>query len=458
MGSIIENPLAPQSRVGDFWYANASDAMKAEVQHLSMLPWQARTFSQMQEAADRASGNCTVSETNVFRTFMSGDIIQFGLNLQERVTDLLGTPDGALLMIRRPMAFEIVGNDGTILSLDSGVLADERVLGLPVSFPSPDVPTIVSVDQASLTPGYVLMVPYGFTPRAVYNSTGAMLMLGIDYTGGDGYLKFRQDPLVLFPGNTILCASVDVRKQNLFSFTLQANDLYTDGRYIVNYYRCKQTIPTLEKAAAEAAGLTIADIAGPVLEKSAYGSQGVRYILETGKLDVPYPHTELAVGDVVTVGDILGDVFNLYSKADGVGWYKQALAAGLCLDGLCPVRGVTVPNLPLKVTAWGQDPSGKLHIQMPFLGTSDAVTAYWNFVAANETRTGIYWNDVIGLPSIYSSTTINPLDFLFQVRLNSRAFVVSINQTAIDSTRTTALLQFIQREKPLGSIQINHIF
>ena len=458
MGSVIENPLAPQSRVGDFWYANATDAMKSQVQGLSMLPWQARTFSQMQEAAARTSGQCVVTETNVFRNFVAGDIIQFGLNLQTRVTDLVGTSTGSIFTIRRPLTFEVTTGDGAVLSFDSGILADERVLNIPLSFPSPDIPLTVNIDQTSLVPGYALLLPYGFTPRAIYSAAGALLMLGVDYTGGDGYLKFQQDPLELFPDFTFQCASVDVRKTNIFSFTLQANDLYTSGKYLVNYYRCKQTIPTLEKAAAEAAGLTLAEVAGPVLEVKALGAAGARYILEAGKIDVPYAHTQLAVGVVVNEGDILGNVFKLYSKVDGSGWQHLALPAGLNLAGLCPIPGITFPNAPVLVTALSQDSSGKIHLQMPLIGTPTAVASYWAYIAANETRVGHYWNDVIGLASMVDSKTINPLDFLFQVRLNSRAFVVSVDQTSIGSEMTNALLKFIQREKPLGSIQINQLY
>lgn len=455
MSTLLSNRLIPISRVGDFWYQNASPAMKAQVIKLTTLGAQSRVASQMQEAADRLAGNCTVTEENLFYTFSDGDVWQFGYNLQARVADIVGTPSGAFVTIRRPLAFEFFSDAVTALDVDDHILTDEQVVGMPLAISSPDLQPVITLDQAALTPGFVLLIPQGWTPRSIVADGGTLMLLGVHYEAGPGYLKFDKSPLELFPRRQFLCRAASRVKPHIFSYTWQVDDLFTDGRYVVNYYRHKQSIPALELAAAEAAGLVIADISGVILEVHPYANHSTRYILASGKIDVPYAHTQLNVGDVIQAGTVLGGVFRLRSAADGPGWYSAVTwGSGLSMDALCPVQGITFPNTSVTVTGASQD-AGGIHIQMPLIGTSAAQTAFWNYVHQCETRTGIYWNSAIGLPNLSATASINPLQFIFQARLASRAFTVELNQTNVGADCTSKLLRFIQREKPLGSIQLN---
>jgi hypothetical protein len=221
---------------------------------------------------------------------------------------------------------------------------------------------------------------------------------------------------------------------------------------VANYYRNNQSAAAFQLAIAEAAGYCILPWSGTLLEIHLYGGE-TRYVFNSGVLVVHYNHAALTVGEDYPKDYIIGQGVNVYSKTSSTGqWWRQVTwNSGLCLDNLCPVKGLTIQDQPAR--AWANSQSTDYHARIDFLGPPAALNAFWALVQQNEVLTGKYLNTVIGLTSLTDEVILNPLDLYFTCLLGSRGIIIQLNAAGGEDYRRRAL-QFIHREKPVGSVPI----
>lgn len=138
-----------------------------------------------------------------------------------------------------------------------------------------------------------------------------------DFYSYYGLINFIESPSKLFDSNTFMATSYTIRKRNLLSFTLRLNDVYGPVDCVMNYYRHSQSPKSLYYASAQAAGMAVIRNDCKVISKYPL-HKGCTYITTDGQYDAPYRHNQFEVGFEFKAGTIIGQesLYRLYYEGD----------------------------------------------------------------------------------------------------------------------------------------------
>jgi hypothetical protein len=180
---------------------------------------------------------------------------------------------------------------------------------------------------------------------------------------------------------------------------------------------------------------------------------GTRYVFEhLGVLDVFYPHDPLHPGRTYPEGFIVTDRFSIVTGHElDADWVNRlTTGATFSLDGVLPVKGLTLPHRPCLVD-WVEQTGGKVHARVHLDGDAPKLEQYWALQKEHEVRTGVYLSDVLGMDTTTSTLTIDFAAVLAGY-YGDALLVVRLGMATAAPEFKTRLRSFLQREKPLGSV------
>ncbi len=446
MTSGVLNRHRAGLRTGSFWITNLSTAGRRKAEWQMELSNASTVFRQFQGMTRWLLGDTKETVEKLTVAFNPRQVLQLGADLQKRSLLKNGTAEGSFLLTYRPATYDLGLTGWTGLQTENGenfLTEDGQYLLVPV-----DEPTSLVFRESDLYPRYA--VPFPDVEVFSIALPDRHLTPGLDFVAGYGCLIFVEPPYELFPNNKILVRAGDRRRPNLLSYTLQVDNLFTDGRHIVNYLRNKQTFRDFELAAAEVAGAAIMPWDG-IMQQRIPRPRGATYVFDTGVLDVRYPHAALEQGTFYEKGTIIGDAVRIYAGTNG--WYRQLnWAAGLNMDGLCPFKGLTAPDRNCR--AYAVAASTDVHARIELEGPTAVQNLFWEHVRQSELLTGKYLNSVIGLTDLTDVKFVNPLELMFQFLLQDRAAVAVIDEASLGYAAAQQCRDFIRTEKPVGTILI----
>jgi hypothetical protein len=444
MNPRLNNKHALLSKTGSFWADTVSESTKEIARTLVHLPTLSRHDSMLEESQRNLEGYAYVWVDNVDLPFSEDNVLTLDRRTQERIVEF---HDGVFVTFR-PSQYTAPYDQHNLLFTESGdyeALATEA--GDLIFFPADGAESHLILSD--YRPVYFLPIPPQYKPSAL-QGLSRILLVGIDFQVGDGVLVFWESPSLLF-GRTIRILAGTENKHSLMNFSYKLEKVNGGVDHVAHYNRDNQSARSFELAIAQACGMTVCPEDTRVQLVQALG-RGKRYVFDGFSLDVPYAHEALVAGSLLEKHTVIGNHVKVYSGNDS-SWYKALdWSEGLSLDGLCPVKGLTVPDAQIRVdtAVEGVDFHARPHLQ----GEEAALARYWAYLQRNEELTGVHLNEVVGLTSLSDVLYMNGLDLFMQTMIGNRAVVVTLRTRDLGSLYHKRALAFIQREKPVGSIVI----
>lgn len=440
---LVNERAGMLAKAGSFWYRTISEEDRSVAYTLTQVGCMTRVNRQLANAAKAALSGCYFQDHFLVIRFTDRDIVYFGNDelLQKRytnvVTDFEALRDvyarlgidypyvaGPVQAISRPMDVEL--NDATFVSDREGgsALGDSSV---PIVVPSKE-PGAYIVMPSSFRPTFGLCVDPDVLVTSIETTDGILYTRGADFDSTYGFVVFHQSPTVLFPFMKFTAKSYTRRERNILNYTLQLNDVCGPVDRVVNYYRVSQSVRSYYTAAAQAAGMAVVRSDCRIVEKVPF-KEGAYYLTDTGdRYDAPYPHLHLGIGSTLEEGYVIGhhDLFRILTSDDDLSQVPYILTGRAT-----PVQDMKVPNAPQRLTVGGY--------YRPAFATPEYL---------------VYLSSMDGAPVAPTGEEItgNALEDFMKVRLGGRGVIVRINKSYMRRDMYLSLMEFLEREAPLGSV------
>ena len=469
MNNILLNKHFVFGDLGDFWYRQQSEENSNGVQlarAMSHLVDNNGAVSTMSGAVQRLSGEGNVYRSNYTITFSPFDVRILNININQRYK----TGSFPTLTVSRPVKYSLP-NTGAL-----------QIEALPVDTPSPAPETLTTDLSNTLAdndygnfwfelsdsnrtvlfstnearPLYFVPIPLNIEPLSI-STNNRELVIGCGFIAGPGYILFFEDPYTLFPDNLIFVRNSVSLESHTMDYVYQADNIYSDGRYIAAYMRATHSATALKLALSEIAGLPILH-ENSVLQRIYTSYDNIIYEFDTQVISVPayIEHDALTVGTTYPAGMIFGnDYINIYSAANVSysPWYRTPelntvwASSGLSLNTITPFSGIKVPDVTGTFAYNGSTAGGgTAHYYLTGV-TGSSTGPYWSFVRASETYTDKHLADV---PGVTFGATANCINFYFNNVLSYNALVIKLSTQELGSERHQNVMAFIRRDLPIN--------
>lgn len=425
----IEELDAMLSRCGSFWYVTLSDIDKKIARTLAQSVCRTRINSQLQQAFNKTRGGGYYRD--VFRS----------IRFRPDQVDWVGTKEALQKRINSLRADQLSLGPGVWLSEDSKVAGDEH--GTPILFP--DATTGDTVFPGNFQVKWCLVVSPDIMIETIRDEAGRFFYQGVDFISFFGSVWFKENPLKLFPHMVMDVRSLAVRCRNLFSYTLQLNDVYGPADRVLDYYKGHQSVRKFYLAAAQAAGLAVVRGEG-IISKIDPLLAGYSYVMRDGtRYDAPYNHTVLKVGQTLPDEYVIGgeELFVVYGPDD---------VLPTTVDELDLANAFPVKNLIARSTAGAtyRTLEGIPYFRPDIYASegSDALsTAFYEVLAAKDGGPV----DTTGMVVVETAEN-GMIDYVRNTLLKGRCIVVCLNESYMSHAMKIRLHEFLQREVPLGGV------
>jgi hypothetical protein len=431
-------------RLGSFWSRVVNSETKDQARVIATLAANAPDLLRLNVPVTKMVGGRRALVHRMRVPFLDGDFVFIGPDLTNVWRTTLGLADGTTLGIVRRWASDqlpksqlLVGYNGRPLGTGLGHL-------LAVAEAEEGAASIESL--------YVVPIPSGVTPIVIATRhTDRVLVQGIDFETGSGYIIMRESPgEMFFPGGfTILVSTVELRMP--YDFTMQVNGPSYGSAFVSAYYKGALSVSSFERAAAQAAGLLVLEQDDTVVSVRRLTGGLTRYVFQNaGAIDVDYPHVELEAGSDYQRGFIVSNGFRVISGT-APGWLRRASGEHtLLVEGAVSIPDLYLP--PGLVTAYYAETGagGKPHTRIHLQGTPTNLDALWSFQRNHELKTGEYLADVINL-SEERPRVVFDLHTVLENFYGPRLLLVLPGLGGAHQSYLNRLHEFIRREKPIGS-------
>lgn len=266
---------------------------------------------------------------------------------------------------------------------------------------------------------------------SICKDDGTMMYANQDFASQFGKITFLVNPIALFPRMQFFAKSYTGRMPNLYNYLVQADGVYGSISYIMRYCRGAQSIRSLYYASAQAAGFAVIEQDCTIVAVSPL-LDGKTYITTSGQYDAPYPHTPLKPGDKLKKDEVIGgrQLYYLVGPYDPI----PSNITSINLDLALPVPGLSAPNADIQIT----DNTGEY--RPAYVGDASAVQAYWNYIEAQDR------------PISEPNTISNGIQHFRYTACPNRCVIACINEGQITAQMKLRLLNYLQRELPIGSV------
>jgi hypothetical protein len=437
----INNKHLGGARISTFWTEGLADGTPRDIGQWLMSLSAASTVSRdVQNGIRRMVGLTEQLLENQAIPFKTSDVVQIGADLQQRLLAKVGTPEGSFYVLRRPPSYQLPPAGAAPLLNENYETITNEAGDVILTFVEPGESATFAGHASMLSPRYVIPFPAGVFPSVIRSDLGD-LAVGLDFTIGEQCLVFNELPGKLFPQNFMLVLGAESSTCAPLSFTWQVDDLKTPGLHIAHYLRQSQSFSAFRLACLEVAGIRLLPREGILQDiKTAGGTS--HYIFEDFVIEASYPHTALEIGTFYPKNHPIGDAVQLFGPTGGAWWRVLDWSQGLSMDELCPFKGLVIPDQRVGFGWTGGE-------FFPIQGDGVSRTRYWEHVRQAELTTGHQWTDAVA-----DGSYLNPIDVFFQHLLGSRAVLVRLDPDSLGKPATNRLLEFIQRERPIGSVVI----
>lgn len=439
------------ARAGSFWTQILRPQDRPTAGALARLAFQSASA----EAADVLQARLD-GERRVIRhaALPFEHVVQVGMSLNARQR----THSGDFDVVSRPSSDDgFAGSDSFIPILDStgSDMPGAAEWGDYLLFPRNETSPTLARHFALQEVRYIVQVPQNLHIDALQDEAGNVLYAGVDFWRvGDTQLLMQDSPHALFPNGALLIVSGWEDPTSAFSQALGIDTL--PGKFVWRWIRGVTGSPeAFRRAVAEAAGLLVFQQDATIHAVISELDGSTTYVTSTEVLRARYPHTPLVDGQTVLEGEIVGgEGLTVTSGNSSSRWYRALdWSAGLSLDGLCPVAGITVADAEVlaEVVATA---GGKLLVEFPVGGAPEDVTAFWGHVRRSETRSGKYLSDALPVAVLGDTCPVNPLDFFLQNQLGEHLMIVDLALSDMSPLLQERARAFIQRNKPAGHVVV----
>lgn len=431
--------------LGSFWSRVVDEKTKTKAREVSRLSTAVPSLRGLEKHASKLLSRTHASVSEVVVPYLDGEYVHIGQDFAKKWRTEFQLPDGQHFQITR----QVVGTPSSSLV----VSATGRPLGVGI-----DNLLVVKTPReitASLVSLYVLPLPTGLTPTVIATrEEGRWLIHGIDFEAGDGYLILRESPSDLFHAGSFTVTHGKQRVGNPYNFTMQVSDEARGHDFVAAYYRGASSVTSFERAAAQAAGLVVLPAADTLKAVHVVADGVTRYVFAAaGVVDVDYPHIPLAVGGSYPRGSIISDGFRIVG-GNGAGWLRAAAGTqSVRMDGACAVSGLLLSPADVNVTYAHVGESGKPHARVGLQGSVSTLALFHEAQRQHELTHGVYLSDQIGLTVSNPTVTIN-YHALLETFFGNRLLLVVPSVGRPNSDYLRRLEDFVQREKPLGSVVV----
>ena len=469
MSGVTDIAFTMHGRMGDFWTEKFKGDSLTLLRALSGLPGHSGTLPTLISGMQTIAGATAGQWAGKHWEFTADSVIVIGPNLQQRIRTLwnaTGFTSGYVLQ-RVPEAnaeYPIVGYTpiaGESLTTAGGVslmLTENMEYWL---FPGNGGVQVLSPKQNEVILKYAVPIPAGYFPTSLRNSKGKEFTLGVDYNQSGNLLMFNSEhPDKLFPNRCIIAPAGWENTEGPLNYTLGLDQVPTTP-FVAEYLRNNQSAPAWLRALAAASGFSVAVRNSVVCDVDVRGVDTFYTTTDGEVIKISYPHHALASGSVINRGDIIGSplrIFYMRNAADTEWWAQLNIGQGLNMDGLCPFKGIVMPNYIVGARYLGPvGGTGTSHpVDFPLLGNAESITKFWYAMRRNELLTGNFINSAIGVTSTSGPKGINPTRLMFDYALTETLWVVERYQFPIwPNAIQVKYNQFINAERPFGSIVIN---
>lgn len=466
MNNILHNKHFVLGDLGDFWYRQQSEDNPNGVQFaraMSHLVDNNGAVSTMSGAIERLSGNGNVYKSNYTISFNPFDVRILNFNINQRYR----AGSYPTLTVSKPVKYSLPNTgalqiealsanpaDETLTTDLSNTLADNDYGNFWFELADSNRTVLFSTNEAR--PLYFVPIPLTDEPISI-TTNNRELTSGCSFIAGPGYLLFFEDPYILFPDNLIFVRNSVSLESHTMDYVYQADNIYSDGRYIASYMRATHSAVALKLALSEVAGLPILH-EDSVLRQIYTSYDNNVYVFDTQVISVPnyIEHDELVTGTTYPAGMIFGSEYiKIYSAANITEspWYRTAdlnevwAASGLSLNTITPFSSITVPN-STGTFAYNGSTAGGGTAHYYLTGVTGGNTgAYWSFVRASETYTDKYLADVAG---VTLGATANCINFYFDNMLSYNALIIKLRTQELGGERHQNVMALIRRNLPIN--------
>ena len=437
----VDNKHLQGVGLSSMWTEGLAEGTPREIrQSLLYLSRCAAVYRIFQNGMRRMVGLCDQIVEDLPVQFSPAAVVQIGADLQERMLVQAQTSEGGVYVLRRPSSYHLRTTGAVpVLNENNEIISNEMGETI-LTFVGPGDVVSFCLSATALYPRYVVPIPEGLRPTML--SVGDRdLVVGLDFVVGDGCIITHETPELLFPEHFFMIRSARTTTTAPLSFTWQLDGLTTPGVKVSRYLRESQSLYSFRLAILEVAGITMLPKAG-ILQAIKVHGDTTRYIFEDFVVAVPYAHTPLVIGAFYDQDYAISDGLQVFGPSGGSWWRELDWSEGLSLDGLTPFSGLVVPDQVVRFS-WS---AGEF---FPISGDSAVRAKFWAHVRQSEEITGHPLTDVAP-----DGSCRNPIDFIFQFLLGSRAVIVRIDPDVLGGLNTKRVLDFIHREHPVGSVVI----
>lgn len=425
------------SRTGSFWYRTLSDEDKKIARTLTSVSCRTRINRQAQEWTNRLVGGGYYRDAYRVLRFSDKDVFWMGMErpLQARRTEKIND-------------LEFTWREHNLKEVPSSWVYNEfikfgaEIDGIPTLFPRIEGDEVVFPGNYRVR--YCLHIDKNVFVESIRDAFGRILTHGVDFVSFFGAIWFKENPLQNFPDFRIHTESIVCRMPNLYSYTLQLDDVYGAVDRVVEYYRSHQSIKKFYLAAAQAGGFAV--IREDCTIKTVVPLlNGVSYITnDGGRYDAPYVHKLLSPGTKLHADDVIGGLMPRFNPSTG----KMEQMAGV----------------PVLFSMYG--PDDDLMEDIPYIRTGTAFpvddliarnevgvvavggTPYPSFEGPGANK----YKALLGPEPTGDEEEGNVMEYVRNVLLKDRCVIVRVNEGFVSREMQLHLDAFIRREVPLGAV------
>lgn len=423
------------SRTGSFWYRTLSEDDRKIARTLTSISCRTRINRQVQECTNRVLGGGYYRDSYRVLHFTDKDVFWMGMErpLQARTTAKIND-------------LEFTWREHNLKEAPSSWVYDEfirfgaEISGVPTLFPRIEGEEVVFPGNYRVR--YCLHVDKNAFVESIRDNFGRILTQGTDFISFFGSVWFKENPLQNFPDFKIATESVVYRVPNLYSYTLQLDDVYGPVDRVVEYYRSHQSVKKFYLAAAQAGGFAV--IREDCCVKSvAPLLRGVTYIMDDGsRYDAPYTHKVLPVRTKLKKDDVIGGLMLRLDASTGEMTQMEEMPVLFGIYGPADA----MPGDVSYIKTGSAFPVCDLIARNAVGTVSIGGTPYPALEGAGADK----YKALLGPEPAGDVVEGNVMDYVRNTLLKDRCVVVRINEGFVSRDTQLRLDAFIRREAPLG--------
>lgn len=448
----LVNKHSLMGKLGSFWGQSLTPASLTIARRLAHFVDHTSALGDLQSIVDHAAAEERLPFEHKTVSFEPSEVIVMDEELQERIRFRFATDvdDGYSIMRLNPQYMTQEGWTGILEEFGESIIITEG--GALLLFPDDSPGSFFKMDATQ--PIFSLLIPPDLVIESIEHEDRLMLC-GVDFYHQPGLLVFHERPDTLFPDRRLLVRSGYTAKPCLFNYTLSLDDNKGAFAPVTDYMGGNLSSKAFERAIATAAGLKVTAVDLTVLSVRQGVGSAMSYSTTEGILDVEYAHEALVEGQFIPKGTVIGGAVRVLSleNSSGAWWRATNWSAGMSLDPVCSVKGLTAPDAPILVDAVEQT-GADIHARLHFLGEPANLARFWTQNKQNEVKLSRFLNEVVGLSDVNDKKRVNAIDFLFENLFGIKSIVVELQTRSLGDYYHNRALAFIHREKPVNVVTI----